>query len=82
MVDFIDVLKEFKEGFLPVGPDHEYVVLEPGIPKMLDGYPGVNVFGFKFTHEGVGVRAGALAAHCAALDLDEVLIIKSEIIRI
>ena len=75
MVGHIDLFEELEEGCLTVGPDHKNVVFESRVSKVFSRYLGVDVFGFEFPHKSVGVRARIFAAHCAAFDLDEVLVI-------
>ena len=80
MVDHVDFFKEFEEGFHTVCPDQKYIVFESGVPQVFTCDPGVNMFSFEFTHKGIRVRTWAFAAHCTALDLDEVLVIKGKVV--
>ena len=80
IVHSIYLLKERKEGFFAPCPEHKNVIFKPGICPVLPIYPGINVTGFKASHKYVCIGARGLTAHGAALGLQEIFIVKREVV--
>ena len=77
----VDLLKKIKKGSFAPCPNQEDIILKTGVSLMLTIYSRVDMAGLKVPHKNVGVRAGALTAHCAAFGLDVIGVVETEVVE-
>jgi len=63
-----------------VGPDQENIVDIAKLGEEFVRY-GVEVLGLQASHEKVGIRRGHASTHVCAFDLQEIVVLKCEVVH-